>query len=399
MEYLNKKKIKVYILIKKMNKWWATNTPSLRAQQSNRNKNGTNFIGDCFGRTSLAMTTLLLLLSLSFSSCKKEEPTPEVGEFENAVFVVNEGNFTAGNASLTYYNHQNNDLEQQLFYRKNNAPLGDVANSISFDENSIYIVVNNSHLVYKINSKTGLYEAKTTQLTSPRHFLKIDGNRALISDLYEKSLAVINTETMEIVSHIPIGRTSENMLKVGNEVFVTNWSAYNQEQKNNMLMVINIETLQLSDSIEVPLEPNSMVIDNNNNIWVLGSGGFLNEERPALWRINPELKAVTKRFVFENINTSPTHLGINPEGDKLYFLNKDVFQMDISTDQLAANPFVLANETSNFYSLGVGPDADVYITDANDYTRNGVVYRYSAEGILKHSFEAGIIPGAIGFKN
>ena len=397
MEYLSRKKIKVYILIKKMNEWWATNTPSLRAQQSNINKDRTNFIEDCFGRASLAMTTLLLLLSLSFSSCKKEEPKPDVGEFENAVFIVNEGNFTAGNASLTYFNHQSSEVEQQVFYRKNNAPLGDVANSINFDENSIYIVVNNSHLVYKINLNTGLYEAKTTQLTSPRHLIKIDENRALISDLYEKSLALVNTETMEIVAHIPIGRTSENMLKVGSEVFVANWSAYNQEQKNNLLMVVNIETLQLTDSIEVPLEPNSMVIDKDNNIWVLGSGGFLNEERPALWRIDPELKIVTKRFIFENINSSPTHLCINPERDKLYFLNKDVYQMDISTNLLSAKPFVLANETSNFYSLGVGPDADVYITDANDYTRNGIVYRYSSEGILKHSFEAGIIPGAIGF--
>jgi DNA-binding beta-propeller fold protein YncE len=260
-------------------------------------------------------------------------------------------------------------------------------------------VVNNSHLIYKINSKTGLYEAKTSQLTSPRHLLKIDENKALISDLYEKSLAVINTETMEIISHIPIGRTSENMLKVGNEVFVANWSAYNQEQKNNMLMVVDVETLQLTDSIQVPLEPNSMVLDKDNNIWVLGSGGFLNEERPALWRIDPELKMVTKRFIFNDINSSPANLCINPEGSKLYFLNKDVYQMDITTNLLSAKPFVAANETNNFYSLGVGRDANIYITDANDYTRNGTVFRYTSEGVLKQSFEAGIIPGAIGFKD
>lgn len=352
-----------------------------------------------FRSPRFAMVVLFFSFALLFSSCKKEEPKPDVGEFENAVFIVNEGNFTAGNASLTYFNHQNGDMEQQVFYRKNNAPLGDVANSISFDENSIYIVVNNSHLVYKINSKTGLYEAKTTPLTSPRHFLKIDENRALISDLFEKSLAVVNTETMEIISHIPIGRTSENMLKVGNEVFVANWSSYNQEQKNNMLMVIDAETLQLTDSIQVPLEPNSMVIDKDDNIWVLGSGGFLNEESPALWKIDSELKIVTERFIFENINSSPTKLCINPERDKLYFLNKDVFQMDITSNSLNATPFVAATETNNYYSLGVGPDADVYITDANDYTRNGIVYRYSSEGVLKQSFEAGIIPGAIGFKD
>jgi len=111
------------------------------------------------------------------------------------------------------------EVSQQVFYRINGAPLGDVANSITFDENSIYVVVNNSHVVYKIDAVTGKYQAKTTGLTSPRHLLKIDNQRALISDLYEKNLTLINTENMEIISRVPLGRTSENLLNYGNKVF------------------------------------------------------------------------------------------------------------------------------------------------------------------------------------
>ncbi len=344
-----------------------------------------------------SMTFIFILFALLLSSCKNDEPIPELGEFENAVFIVNEGNFTAGNASLTYFNHQSGEVEQQVFYRKNNAPLGDVANSISFDNNSIYLVVNNSHLVYKINSETGVYEAKTIELTSPRHFIKTDDHRALISDLYENNLTMVNTENMEIISKIPIGRTSENLLKLDNDVFISNWSAYNQDLKNNMVLVLNTMSLEITDSIQVGIEPNSMVLDNDNNLWVLSSGGFLNEERPSLLKIDSESKLILQRFIFEDISSSPTKLSINPAGNTLYFINKDIFQMDISVPTLSATIFVKASESSKFYSLGVGSDFDIYISDANDYTRNGTVYRYSPQGILKQEFEAGIIPGAIGF--
>lgn len=348
-------------------------------------------------RTSFEMTVIFFAILLSFSSCKKEEPTTLIGEFQNAVFIVNEGNFTSGNASLTYFNHKTSELEQQVFYRKNNTPLGDVANSISFDENSIYIVINNSHVVYKIDSETGVYQANTAELTSPRHLLKIDNNRALISDLYENNITVVNTESMEVISKIPIGRTSENLLKVDNEVFITNWSAYNQELKNDMVLVLNTLSMKITDSIQVGIEPNSMVLDKENILWVLCSGGFMNEEKPSLWKIDAITKQLIKTYEFEEITSSPTNLKINTTKDTLFFLNTCVYRMSINDNILPDICFISPEEGSNIYSIGISPNSNIYITDANDYSRNGEVYRYSASGFLKETFEAGMIPGAIGF--
>ncbi|RLD33313.1 MAG: hypothetical protein DRI72_05280 [Bacteroidetes bacterium] len=341
---------------------------------------------------------LLTAAILFFSSCQKDpEPAPPVGEFENAVFVVNEGNFTAGNASLTYYNYNTGEVSQQVFYRINGAPLGDVANSITFDENSIYVVVNNSHVVYKIDAVTGKYQAKTTGLTSPRHLLKIDNQRALISDLYEKNLTLINTENMEIISRVPLGRTSENLLNYGNKVFVTNWSAFQQDKLNNMVVVIDTNNIQMVDSIQVGIEPNSMVLDKDNYLWVLCSGGFLNEELPSLWKIDPDNKNVLLHMEFPDINSSPNSLDINKTGDTLYYLNKNIYRMAVSTDQLPDNYFIRAGGNDSFYTLGVSPESHIYVTDANDYTRNGVVNRYNPNGVLVQKFETGIVPGDIGF--
>jgi hypothetical protein len=348
------------------------------------------------GKTLIAM---VFGISILLSSCEKTETPPEVGEFQNAVFIINEGNFTVGNASLTYYNHKSGKVEPKVFYRKNSAPLGDVANSISFDEKSIFIVVNNSHVIYKINSNTGIYEANTSELTSPRHFLKIDNQRALISDLYENNLTVVNPENMEVISKIPIGRTSENLLKVNNEVFVSNWSAYNQDKLNNMLLVLNTSSMEITDSLQVGLEPNSMVLDKDKNLWVLCSGGFMNDEMPTLWKINTTTHDVIKKYDFSDITSAPTKLCINKNADTLFFLNKCVYQMAISENSIPNDCFISPEENVNFYSLGVSPNSNIYVTDVNDYNRNGDVYRFSPKGILKEKFEAGIIPGAIGFLN
>ena len=347
----------------------------------------------------LRIFPIVVMLFLLSCNKEKDDPAPPAGEFQHAVFIVNEGNFTAGNASLTYYNYETEEVQPQVFYRVNGAPLGDVANSITCGESSVYIVVNNSHVVYKINALTGKYEAKLTGLTSPRHMLLLDDGKALISDLYEKNLVEVNTENMEVVSRISLGRTSENMMLFENKVFIANWSAFQQAQTNDMIMVVDKQTLQLTDSIQVGIEPNSMVLDRENRLWVLCSGGFMNDELPTLWKINPTEGEVLETFEFAEINSTPNHLCVNKTGDTLYFLNKHVYRMTCADMDLPETAFIEAADGVNYYSLAVSPENDIYITDANDFTRNGTVYRYFSDGTLKQEFETGIIPGAIGFAN
>lgn len=343
---------------------------------------------------SLVSIVIFLLLS---SSCNKDNPSPVEGDFQNALFVVNEGNFTTGNSSLTYYNRETEEVIQNVFYRKNNAPLGDVANSIFIDETSIFLTVNNSHTIFKIDKQNASYQGKVNQLTSPRFFLKINDSIAFVSDLYENNITVLNTINMEIVQKIYLGRTSENMIKIGDEVFITNWSAFNQDKENNMLMVVNSKSMQVSDSIVIGKEPNSIVIDKDNKLWVLCSGGFMNDEKPSLCKIDIETHQLLNKIEFSDITNSPTNLKINPNGDSLYFLNTDVYKMSVNDLIIPANPLIMQSENINYYSLAVSPENEIYVGDANDYNRNGDVYRYTSGGKLISKFEAGIIPGNMAF--
>ena len=339
----------------------------------------------------------ILFFIVVFYSCDKSNVTPEPEpSFFNSpgVFVVNEGNFTAGNASLTWIGFNSDTLIPDAFYAVNKVPLGDVANYMTIHNDRGYIVVNNAGLVYVINIKDGTFLGKISGLTSPREILIVDENRALISSLSDKYLTVINPSAFEITGKIDLnGRSSESLLRIGKKIYVANWSKLNQQKSNNVVLVVDVDQMALVDSIQVTKEPNSMVVDNNEKLWVLCSGGYNNTEIPVLYRINPSDNSVEKRFEFSDKNSNPFSLNINGTGEQLYFLNEAVFRMDIEDVQLATQPFIEKGE-NNFYALGVRPDIEeLFVSDVLDYVRNGKVLVYNQSGSFKHKFEAGIIPG------
>lgn len=338
-----------------------------------------------------------LLLLLFITACKKDDPSIDIpDELADGIFIVNEGNFNSGNASLTYFETETRKTTNQLFFNKNNAPLGDVAQSITMHGERAYIVVNNSGLIYVINRRTAINEGKIIDLVSPRHLLFIDENKAYVSDLKSSKITVINPTELSIVGKIEIGRTSEEMLKIGDEVFVANWSSYNQSKINDQLLVINSMQDVLIDSITVGVEPNSMVVDKNGMLWVLCSGGFANTENPSLWQIDPGQRKLIQKIDFPDSNSSPTALETNKEGDQLFFISKAVFRMGISESEIPAQPFIQGYTELPYY-LSINPENnEIYLTDALDYTRNGFVYRFNKDGQVLDTIAAGLIPANIG---
>ncbi len=344
---------------------------------------------------------LLFAFVLGLTSCSLDDdpPQPVVNQgFGNGFYVVNQGNFTAGNSSLSFYNTDSLKMTNNLFYQVNGAPLGDVAQSMFFRDKLAYVVVNNSGIIYVVEASTCKYLGKVTGLTSPRNLLFIDHQKAYVSDFLDKNITVINPATLQILGTIPTQKSTEAMVMVGTTVFASNWSSYNQTGSNNTLQVFDAEVDRLVDSVEVVKEPNSMVVDKNNKVWVLCSGGYMSEEIPALHRIDPQSLAIEKTYHFNSIDLSPDHLCINGTGDTLYFLNNGIYRMGIQDDQLPEVPFVKAG-MHYFYTLAVDPtNSQMVATDAGNYVQNGWVYRFSASGAALDSVQAGIIPGFIGFK-
>lgn len=329
------------------------------------------------------------------------EPAPMIAK---GVFVINEGNFTYANSSLSFYDPEMDTVTNNLFYRVNGAPIGDVGQSLALIDGKLYIVVNNSNYIYKVDANTIKCDLNQpymlTDFVSPRFMLPVAPDKAYVSDIASTDLWIINPQTMTHTGSIAMGKSTETMVQVGSEVYVTNWSkAYIQGMENNTVQVIDANNDVKVADITVGKEPNSMVVDKNGMVWVLCEGATwdIDAENPSLWKINPMTKKATRMVEFQE---SAMNLAIDPTGSYLYYVrggdwssSGDMHRISID-NPTAEDNFVIPAEGRMFYKVSVNPhNGDIYVSDAKTYVQNGTVYRYSSDGVLLTSFDVGICPG------
>lgn len=346
----------------------------------------------------------LFLLHFFFFSCIKE-PTNTQEEFlsiQKGVFILSEGNYMYGNASLSFYNKEEKKIENEIFYRANSFPLGDVAQSIIVRNNLAYIAVCNSGKVCVIDINTYKLVGKITGLVSPRYIHFISDEKAYISDMYGKCIYVINPKTYSVIKKIDIDNNSENiyqhsseeMIQIDNSLYVNSWSY------DNKILVIDINTDNLIDSIEVLAQPRKIVKDKNNKLWVLCDGGYEGSfyvGQKGIVKINTENNSIENIFYINN-SYSAIDLKINNTKDTLFYINNHVYSFVENITELPSEIFI-NGDNHNFYSLGIDPNSsEIYVSDAIDYLQNGVVYRYNSSAILLDSFKCGIIPSAMEFR-
>ena len=127
-------------------------------------------------------------------------------------------------------------------------------------------------------------------------------------------------------------------------------------------------------------------------MWTITDGGYEGSpygyEAPSLYRIDAETFTVEKQFKFK-LGDWPSEVQLNGDGDKLYWINKDIWCMDVTTSRVPVRPFLEYSGTI-YYGLTVNPaNGEVYIADAIDYQQQGMIYRYSPDGELIDEFYVG----------
>ncbi|MGB0918661.1 MAG: DUF5074 domain-containing protein, partial [Flavobacteriales bacterium] len=312
-------------------------------------------------------------------------PNCEISTFENGVFVLNEGNFNGGNASLSFYNKNTSMLSNGVFTSVNTIPLGDVAQSMEIRDGKGYIVVNNSGKIEVVNLSDLSSAGTITGLSSPRYITFISNTKAYVSDLFSGTISSFNPQTLAVSGGVSFNGQVEQMVVVDGSVIAAGAGA-------NMVYKIDPATDALTDSVDVGKGPANLVVDANGKVWVMTNGGF-GTEMPKLVRVNPADMSVELSLSFSQDNYSPD-LEISGDGNTLYYIDGQVFQMDISSSSLPSAPFA----TAFAYKCGVDPiEGLVYVSDAGDFNSNGNVYRYQSDGTAVDTFDLSVIPAEFAF--
>ena len=157
---------------------------------------------------SMAKQGLILayiaLLLLAITACNKDAPIgPQqvdngCGEDSisadptTRVYIINEGNFTWGNASLSVYDPATQTVVNNAFAAANDRPLGDVAQSLTLVGQRAYLIVNNSGKIEVLADSTLEATHTITGFNSPRELFAINAKTAYVSDLYANALAIVD---------------------------------------------------------------------------------------------------------------------------------------------------------------------------------------------------------------
>lgn len=336
------------------------------------------------------MKNLLLLLLpvvLGVAACRKDKPEAPVDPLPPAgadgLYILNEGNFNWGNASVSYFNELDGSVTLDLFEAANGTLLGDVLQSMCISGGKGYLVLNNSGKVVEVDTATFAMTATISGLQSPRYLLPVGNGKAYVTDLYANAIAVVDLGIHAVTGSIPCAGWTEELMLAEGKAFVTN-------KTRNFVYVVETATDQLVDSIAVSRGGNSIVQDASGKLWVACSGG--GGTPPALYRIDPVALQVEATFALNTPGASPWRLATNGDRTTLFWLDEDVYRMAITDSVLPSAPFLVA-DGRNLYGLGVDPgDGSVYVSDAIDYAQAGRVFRYDGTGAAMGDFLAGRIP-------
>jgi hypothetical protein len=323
----------------------------------------------------------------------------------NGYWIANEGGFTLGQASLSFLDITEDTVYNYVFEAVNNRPLGDVLQSINYYKGKAYLIINNSRKIEVVDSITFQSITTINDLSSPRELVGF-ADKLFISNLYSNQIDVIDANSFTVIDVIETGGWNEKMLVIANELWVTQRQIFINNVPGNTKGIWKIDAYShaLLDFVDLAQGANSIVLDKNNNVWVLCDGG-LEEEIGGLYKINPETFTVELFIPFATIQHSASLLQIDAAGENLYFIMADpeegpnaydIIKLNTEDNTLPSEPFY---DGGNLYIYGFYIDEirqELLFTDAVGLIQEGFCYRINLnDKSIIAKYPAGIFPSQI----
>ncbi len=342
-------------------------------------------------------------------------PVP-AASVQNGVFVINSGNMYGGiPGSITYYDFTTQQARQNIFATLNGRSIGMTPNAGIIYGSKLYVAVDGENRVEVVDaaSQLALDHVSTTDLLgaaggkSPRHLLAHDG-RVYVST-YGGCVAAIDTVDYSLKATYTVGSYPEGMALIGNTLYVA-CSDY------GMGLAPCVSAIDLTAGTVTAITDENI----NNPSQLVAAGGDLYIVDGDLYNADwtAVLKAGGLRKYADGTVTpvTVTNMAMGADmtaayEDKLYIVT-DAYSgspklavYDCATGSLEERSLA-GVEIPN--SIAIDPTSgEIFVTSYRfnaetgygDYFAPGYVARYSLDGQLLGTFEAGIDPRGIVFNH
>jgi YVTN family beta-propeller protein len=343
---------------------------------------------------------------VSFTACTKSTNDPVAVNTNADVIIINEGNFSSADGSLSTFRSSDNTSELGIFERVNGFPLAATLQT-AFTDNTrqmLFITTNapDKLEIVSLNNFASLGSIRNTtgntNFTNPYTFVRFN-NVGYVSNWgtwnnttfsYENGfLTKINLDNNSVITKISRTKQPQDLLVFNNNLYVTNVDG-------NTISVLSTNNESSIAEITTPTGPDKMILDRNNKIWVLCTSG-------KLIRINPTNNTIEQTFDV-SVQGYNEKMVMNGNKDVLYWISSTgfnpaqgkVFSMNINATTAPTTPLISRN---NIYGVGVHPvSGDIYVGDSNSFQGNGRVYVYNPQGTEKTNFNVGRGPNGFVFR-
>ncbi|MFC5195701.1 DUF5074 domain-containing protein [Bizionia hallyeonensis] len=319
------------------------------------------------------------------------------GNYDNGVFVLNEGMYGTNTASVSFLS-ASGTINNNVFATENTGmDIGQLAQGMGFSGDNAYIVSNGTSEINIVDRATFTHiTTVTTGLDNPRN-IEFDNGYAYITNwgdptnISDDFVAVLDLDTNTITSTISVNEGPEQIVKKNNQLFVAHQGGYGF---GNTVSVIDLNDNSVSE-ISVADVPNSIVADDDF-LYVLCGGKPAwtgAESLGKLYRIDLVDFSVMDVYNFA-LGEHPNFLQVD-NGQAYYVVDNNIYNFDFSAS-LPTTEFI--NTASEGVAIAYGLsliDNVLYLSDAENYVIDGKVVSYNTTGVFQNSYTVGVIPNGV----
>lgn len=337
---------------------------------------------------------LATAISLALLGCDLSGPNDGSGRTVTtaAVYVGNQGNFGDGNGSVTVFTPESGEVQSTAV-----SGLNSIVQSIAVQDTSLYVMANSAARVDVFSTRSLTQTAQLTDLSGPRYLAFVGSNTAYVTDQSfggPSAVHVLDLSDSEpqIESSISVSGLPEAVATTENRLFAS-LGAFGD---TTLVAAINTIENTLIEEIEVGCPSRYLASDSDADVFV-----FCSNAAEAVI-IDGFSGQVQNRLSLPDTAATAFNVGqtafFAPGTRELYVAtNTEILRIDTQSNTVATTL-----DVENASSIGAvaydGVRRELYVARVRGFTERGLVTRHDRDGTQLGSFEAGIAPTHIDFR-
>ncbi|MCG8311234.1 MAG: hypothetical protein MI975_27855 [Cytophagales bacterium] len=354
-------------------------------------------------RLKLLLSVIIVAGFMFLASCDNSND-PDPLPLKTGVLIVNEGNFGAGNGSISFYDEELQTITNNVVKTANGgSEIGSLVQSMFLYDEVGYILCNDADKIEFISEADYKYlDNPTTNISQPRYMTAV-GNKGYIScwgawgenyTLPDSYVAVIDLTSREVVDTLECGSGPEGIIVLNNKLYVAN-------SYETTVSVINLAD-NSSEKVNFDAAPKHFAPGADGNLWVSISAGWsYPADKSGVQSIN---LTTGEKGNFVPIQNTAGSIVSDVSGEKIYILAAElypktgtkIYVYNTITKNLLTDALISGD---NFYGLGYNVTTDkIYVSDSKAFAGPGDIHVYDTDGTKSDDQITGVGPNGFAFK-